>query len=108
MEPLSAPVSPWGGYPSSISLTASSTSSTLYSILQLYHQEGSGGGNVAAGVEGRDRAAIGKEATCSGCSVSLTPRTGSSPSLSRSVCSWRSCRSLGGERGHGLCYGSTF
>jgi hypothetical protein len=30
----------------------------LYNILQLYHQEGSGGGNVAAGVEGRDQAAI--------------------------------------------------
>jgi hypothetical protein len=53
------------------------------------------GGNVAAGVEGRDRGAIGKEETCSGCRVWLTTRTGSSPTLCRSV----SSRSPGGERG---------
>jgi hypothetical protein len=38
------------------------------------------------------------------CSVSLTTRTRSSPSLSGSA----SPRSLGGERGQGLCYVSTF
>jgi hypothetical protein len=92
------------GNPISISLAAFSTSSILYNILQLYHQLGSGGGNVAARVEGRERAAIGKEETCSGCSVSLTTRTGSSSTLRRSV----SSRSLGGERGQGLCYVSTF
>jgi hypothetical protein len=68
--------------------------SILYIILQLYHQEGSGDGNVAARVEGRDRGAIGKEETCSGCRVSLSTRTGSSPSLCRSD----SSRSLGGQR----------
>jgi hypothetical protein len=62
------------------------------------------GGNVGARVEGRDRGAIGKEETCSGCKVSLTTRTGSSPTLCRSV----SSRSPGGERGHGLCHVSTF
>jgi hypothetical protein len=46
-------------YPISISLAlaASSTSSTLYILLQLYHQEGSRGGDVAARVEGCDRGA---------------------------------------------------
>jgi hypothetical protein len=37
---------------------AATLSSILYNILQLYYQEGSGGGNVGAGVEGRDQAAI--------------------------------------------------
>ena len=41
----------------------------------------------------------------SSCRVSLTTRTGSSSSLYRSV---SSCRCLGDERGHGLCYVSTF
>ncbi len=62
--------------------SAAALSSILYNILQLYHQEGLGGGNVAARVEGRDQAAIKQEA-CSGCRVSLTTRTRSSPSLSR-------------------------
>ena len=69
-------------YPICISLAASSI---LYIILQLYHQDGSGDGNVAARVEGPERAAIGKEETCSGSRVSLTPRTGSSSSLSVQV-----------------------
>jgi hypothetical protein len=38
------------------------------------------------------------------CSVSLTTRTGSSSSLRRSV----SSRAPGRERGHGICYVSTF
>ena len=42
--------------------------------------------------------------TCPDCSVSLTTRTRSSPSLSGSA----SPRSLGGGRGQGLCYVSTF
>ena len=40
----------------------------------------------------------------SSCGVSLTTRTGSSSSLCRSVTS----RSLGDERGHGICYVSIF
>jgi len=78
-------------------------SSILYNILQLYHQEGLGGGNVAAWVEGRGQAAI-EKGTCSGCSVSLTTRTRSTPSLNRSA----SSRSLGGERDQGLCQVSAF
>jgi len=45
-----------------------------------------------------------KKRNASSCSVSLTTRTGSSYGLCRSV---SSC-SLGGERGQGLCYVSTF
>ena len=81
---------------------AATLSSILYNILQSYHQEGSGGGNVAAGVEARDQAAISQE-TWSSCRVSLTRRTKSSPSLSSSS----SSRSIGGERDQGLCYVGT-
>ena len=46
-----------------------------------------------------------KKRNASSCSVSLTTRTVSSSSLCRSV---SSRRSLGDERGQGLCYVSTF
>ena len=68
-------------------------SSILYKILQLYHQEGSGGGNVAARVEGSEQAEI-KQDTWSTCRISLTRRTRYPPNQSRSA----SSRSLGGNR----------
>jgi hypothetical protein len=85
---------------------AATLSSILYNVLQLYHQEGSEGGNVAARVEGRDQAAT-KQETWSGCRVSLTTRTRSSPKQSRSASSrnpWRRTRPGSLLRQHFLHY----
>jgi hypothetical protein len=85
---------------------AATLSRILYNILQLYHQEGSGGGNVAARVEGRDQAAT-KQETWSGCRLWLTTRTRSSPNQSRSASSrspWRRTRPGPSLRQHYLHY----